>query len=84
MYNIFSSFSKPRPSSFLPSHGRTICKVLMYISRFRIFLNFHHQGGVKSTVSKVFEDFNLKISEDYEQNRFFLILAVLDPYCPCH
>ena len=31
-----------------------------YISRFRIFLDFKYQGGVKSTVFGVLEDFKLK------------------------
>ena len=32
------------------------------------FLNFLYQGGVKSTVSWVFEDLKFKISEGYNQN----------------
>ena len=32
------------------------------------FKNFLYQGGVKSTVSWVFEDLKFKISEDYNQN----------------
>ena len=43
----------------------------MYISRFRIFKNFLYQGGVKSTVSWVFEDLKLKISEVYDQKWCF-------------
>ena len=43
----------------------------IYISRFRIFLNYLHQGGVKSTVSWVFEDLKFKISEGYDQNWCF-------------
>ena len=45
--------------------------VSMYISRFRIFKNFLYQGGVKSTVSWVFEDLKFKISEGYDQNWCF-------------
>ena len=33
--------------------------------------NFLHQGGVKSTVSLVFEDLKFKISEGYDQNWCF-------------
>ena len=35
------------------------------------FINFLYQGGVKSTVSWVFEDFKFKISEGYDQNWCF-------------
>jgi hypothetical protein len=49
----------------------------MYISQFRFFLDFYYQGGVKSTVSGIFEDLNLKISEDYIKTEVFLSL-------PCH
>ena len=36
-----------------------------------IFKNFLYQGGVKSTVSWVFEDLKFKISEGYDQNWCF-------------
>ena len=36
-----------------------------------VFKNFLCQGGVKSAVSWVFEDFKFKISEDYDQNWCF-------------
>ena len=32
------------------------------------FLDFEYQGGVKYTVSGVFEDLEFKISEGYKQN----------------
>ena len=35
------------------------------------FKNFLYQGGVKSTVSWVFEDLKFKISEGYDQNWCF-------------
>ena len=35
------------------------------------FNNFLYQGGVKSTVSWVFEDLKFKISEGYDQNWCF-------------
>ena len=35
------------------------------------FLNFLYQGGVKFTVSCVFEDLKFKNSEGYDQNRCF-------------
>ena len=35
------------------------------------FKNFLYQGGVKSTVSFVFEDIKFKISEGYNQNWCF-------------
>ena len=35
------------------------------------FKNYLYQGGVKSTVSWVFEDLKSKISEDYDQNWCF-------------
>ena len=53
-------------------HGRkTIFStyVHMYISQFRIFKKLlASKGGVKSTVSKVFEELKFKISEACEQN----------------
>ena len=41
------------------------------------FKNFFYQGGVKSTVSFVFEDLNFKISEGYDQNWCFPDFAQL-------
>ena len=35
------------------------------------FKNFLYQGGVKSTISWVFEDLKFKISEGYDQNWCF-------------
>ena len=35
------------------------------------FQNFLYQGGVKSTVSWVFEDLKFKISDGYDQNWCF-------------
>ena len=35
------------------------------------FENFLYQGGVRSTVSWVYEDLKFKISEDYDQNWCF-------------
>ena len=35
------------------------------------FKNFLYQGGMKSTVSWVFEDYKFKISEGYDQNWCF-------------
>ena len=35
------------------------------------FKNFLYQGGMKSTVSWVFEDLKFKISEGYDQNWCF-------------
>ena len=35
------------------------------------FKNFFYQGGVKSTISWVFEDLKFKISEGYDQNWCF-------------
>ena len=39
--------------------------------------NFLYQGGVKSTVSWVFEDLKFKISEGYDQNLCFSDTAQL-------
>ena len=36
-----------------------------------------YQGGVKSTVSGVFENLKFKISEDYKQNWSFPVSAML-------
>ena len=33
-----------------------------------IYLDLQYQGGMKSTVSRVFEDLKFKISEGYKQN----------------
>ena len=44
---------------------------ILYISRFRILKNKLYQGGMKSTVSWVFEDLKFKISEGYDQNCCF-------------
>ena len=41
------------------------------------FKNFLYQGGVKSTVSGVFEDLKFKISEGYQQNWSFPVSALL-------
>ena len=41
------------------------------------FKNFLYQGGVKSTVSWVFEDLEFKISEGYEQNCSLPVSALL-------
>ena len=35
------------------------------------FKNFLYQGGVKSTISWVFEDLKFKVSEGYDQNWCF-------------
>ena len=42
------------------------------------FLNFLYQGGVKTTVSWVFEDLKFKISEGYDQNWCFADSAQLN------
>ena len=39
--------------------------------------NFYYQGGMKSTVSGVFEDLKFKISEDDKQNWSFPVFALL-------
>ena len=41
------------------------------------FLDSSYQGGVKSTVSGVFEDLKFKISEGYKQNCCFPVSAQL-------
>ena len=52
----------------IPSHSSIFaCEATLADSGF--FKNFLYQGGVKSTVSCVFEDLKLfKISEGYDQN----------------
>ena len=58
------------------------CKYLFIYTSFRdiricrladsgFFKNFSYQGGMKSTVSWVFEDLKFKISEGYDQNWCF-------------
>ena len=42
-----------------------------------IFLDSQYQGGVKSTVSEVFEDLKFKISEGYKKNCCFPVSAQL-------
>ena len=39
------------------------------------FLDSSYQGGVKSAVSRVFEDLKFKISEGYKQNCCFPVSA---------
>ena len=47
-------------------------KVIVYkLADSGFFKNFLYQGGLKSTVSRVFEDLKFKISEDYDQNWCF-------------
>ena len=56
-----------------------VSKVVFFYSRQSIYIladsgflkNFLYQGGVKSTVSWVFEDLKFKISEGYDQNWCF-------------
>ena len=52
-------------SQELSDHDRT---KLCILADSRFFKNLQHQGGVKSTVSWVFEDLKFKISEGYKQN----------------
>ena len=51
------------------SLSKTIYVCILADSGF--FKNFLYQGGVKSTVSWVFEDLKFKISEGYDQNWCF-------------
>jgi hypothetical protein len=46
----------------------SISDLIIYLADSGFFKNFQHQSGLKSTVSKVFEDLKFKISEGYEQN----------------
>ena len=46
-------------------------KYLCALADSGFFKNFLYQGGVKSTVSWVFEDLKFKISEGYDQNWCF-------------
>ena len=55
-------------SQELSDHDRT---KLCILADSGFFKNFQHQGGVKSTVSWVFEDLKFKISEGYDQNWCF-------------
>ena len=47
------------------------CFLVHTVADSRFFKNFLYQGGLKSTVSWVFEDLKLKISEGYDQNWWF-------------
>ena len=47
------------------------CKYICSIADSGFFKNFLYQGGVKSTVSWVFEDLKLKISEGSDPNWCF-------------
>ena len=49
----------------------TIIKIVGTLADSGFFKNFLYQGGVRSTVFWVFEDFKLKISEGYDQNWCF-------------
>ena len=46
-------------------------KVICTIAKSGFFKNSLFQGGLKSTVSWVFEDLKFKISEGYDQNWCF-------------
>ena len=48
-----------------------ISKMMPYFYSSLLFENYLHQGGVKSTVSWVFEDLKFKISEESDQNWCF-------------
>ena len=48
-----------------------IDKLVATLADSRFFKNFLYQGGVKSTVSWIFEDLKFKISEGYDQNWCF-------------
>ena len=41
---------------------------IVYLAGSGFFFNFLYHGGVKSTVSWVFEDLEFRISEGYNQN----------------
>ena len=49
----------------------TIVYIVYLLADSGFFKNFLYQGGVKSTVSWVFEDLKFKISEGYDQNWCF-------------
>ena len=52
-----------------PTSGVSHCVPILAVLGF--FKDFYYQGGVKSTVSWVFEDLKLKISEGNDQNWCF-------------
>ena len=57
-------------------HIKTLPKSFIYyqiciLADLGFFKNSLYQGGVKSTVSWVFEDLKFKISESYDQNWYF-------------
>ena len=61
-----------RKSFFLIHVLRVLLAGTVYIlADSGFFKNFLYQGGVKSTVSWVFEDLKFKISEGYDQNWCF-------------
>ena len=49
----------------------TVCILYIHVADSGFFKNFLYQGGVKFTVSWVFEDLKFKISEGYNQNWCF-------------
>ena len=71
---IFSSFWTPRVVFECDVLTELVCMYqigeIEYIHQpiQDFYLDFQYQGGVKSTVSGVFEDLKFKISEGYKQN----------------
>ena len=64
-----NSFYKNFTDTHFPKvHIPHLTRTLAYSGFFK---NFLYQGGVKSTVSWVFEDLKFKISEGYDQNWCF-------------
>ena len=60
-----------KSTNILLSHKRGKRGTVYILADSGFFKNFLYEGGVKSTVSWVFEDLKFKISEGYDQNWCF-------------
>ena len=67
LFTTFKSYLVHDKFTYLASRPACI-NLIPIVADSGFFKNFLHQGGVKSTVSWVFEDLNYKISEGYDQN----------------
>jgi hypothetical protein len=71
LYHTITSFFIINPKFHNSSEEKIIIHqfyTLCILADSGFFFDFWYQGGVKSTVSGVFEDLKFKISEGYKQN----------------
>jgi hypothetical protein len=64
--NAYKIFGKKKKQNLF--HIKTLYLLLLTLADSGFFLDLKYQSGVKSTVSRVFEDLKFKISEGYKQS----------------